>query len=722
MPQAALAVLLLRRDNAVVSSEELAKSLYGEKAVEADRERLMARARDNINRVRQKVGKDIITSEDGGWRLRRDDEDLDADRFERLVREGRAALDQGDAGRAAVRLGDALAEWQGDGALRGLEPSPFVDDIRFLERLRDEAEELQIAAELEFVQPDAPMERRLLKLLERNPRRDRLWHFLTLMYYRSGNEAAALDVYRQAFSPYKEVGLPPPDSLRELHERVAARDPTLDLVAPPPRAGGSHQVLEPPVIPVGKTVSSPVRLIGARSGVVPYTARPELLTDLRGWVGHSDPFGVCLIGGHAGSGKTRLGVELCRYAAQLHWINGFLPPDQISLQALGESPAGRLVLVDYAESRVEQLTAMLTVLMSTESAKRPVRVVLLVRVAPPYGQDWTAVLRHRTLSYVPDAALDEARQWILDDMPLQEPERKTLFEAACQAFTVRMASRPTERSRRRAHAPADTPTDLSGELFKTPLMVVIAALDHVHGSLDKPQTRVELLDALLYHEQRYWMWMPKGKDPGPGIDEDLQRRVVALATLTGAASEQEAVGLLRLIPDLEDASAQLLGVLARWVHKLYPSGPDWWNPLEPDLVGEHLIATAYADTPTVLARVLARNAPTALGRSLDIYARLARDHPDLRDVLQPVLSEELTRLCRLAVDQRRSKDRRELVGHTTLAVALNRAVGEITVDPKVIPDALACLPHSEDDVLGELRLTLQFQLTEHLRGDHHLTT
>jgi hypothetical protein len=169
-------------------------------------------------------------------------------------------------------------------------------------------------------------------------------------------------------------------------------------------------------------------------------------------------------------------------------------------------------------------------------------------------------------------------------------------------------------------------------------MVVIAAyLAGHHHSEGVPTTRSELLDELLAHEQRYWK--ATSQAGGLAYDGALRRRVVALATLAGADSEDEASELLRIVPDLSDEQSRQRRHLARWMHELYPAGPRWWNPLEPDLLGEHLVATTYADHPEVLAAVLDRDTPHAIIQPLDLYARAAADRPELAAKLVPILSE-----------------------------------------------------------------------------------
>ena len=173
----------------------------------------------------------------------------------------------------------------------------------------------------------------------------------------------------------------------------------------------------------------------------------------------------------------------------------------------------------------------------------------------------------------------------------------------------------------------------------------------------------------------------------------IQRRVVALATLAGAASEREATQLLSLVPDLADASALQRGRLARWAHTIYPSGPGWWNPLEPDLVGEHLVASTYGEHPDVLKGVLDRDRADAIVQPLDLYTRAAPERPVLCAQLGTIVSERLHPLCELAATQAASENDLDLLlADTTLAAALNRAVITIAPHAEVLPSALGALP------------------------------
>ncbi|MEX1140713.1 MAG: tetratricopeptide repeat protein [Thermoleophilaceae bacterium] len=468
--------------------------------------------------------------------------------------------------------------------------------------------------------------------------------------------------------------------------------------------GASRGVpLEPALVPLPPEAASPARMVRARSGIVPFSARQGLLDQLIDWIHDAEePFKGCLIGGRGGSGKTRLGVELCERTTEVRWIAGLLSQsaDQGGLDALVQAPTARLVIVDYAESRVEQLKILIPELASSATAENPVRLVLLVRDAPRRTNDWAEPLRN--YSDALDAALDRFELHVLPDTPLDRSERDSLYEAAAEAFA----------SRASVAAPS-APEILSDALYDGPLAIVIAAYLGVHDHVDLPTSRTALIDELLQHEQRYWIATADARQlPG---DPVVLRRVVALATLTRAESEEEARELLRLLPDLGDASAERRGDLARWAHDLYP-GLGWWNALEPDLVGEHLVASTFASSPAVLRGVLEHQRPATVAHSLDTYARAATNSPALAETVSPLVTEALVDLCDTAIRQVEQAARLDILGEPTVAAALNRLLGVIEIGPDTIDDAVAVTPNRADLVLSPLALTLSELQVQHRRA------
>jgi hypothetical protein len=462
--------------------------------------------------------------------------------------------------------------------------------------------------------------------------------------------------------------------------------------------------------------------------------RAALLADLEGWVTAATPFAGRVIGGRGGSGKTRLGVELCERAKAAGWLCGLLAPsaDQAALEALIDVPTARLIVVDYAESRVEQLDVILPQLAAGASEQHPVRVLLLVRARPGRGGDWSAVLRHHSDGL--DAVLDEIDvPVVLESLPLDGEERRALFAATAGALASREDNALT------SPVPSD---ELDQTVFASPLMVVIAAYLAVHRDTRSPQsgggglaerdgagsrtTAGELFDELLAHERRYWKATAEAQKLD--TDEVLRQRVVALATLAGAVDEAHAVELLRLVPDLATASSERLGRLARWAHALYPES-GWWNPLEPDRIGEHLVARTFAGTdtdhpaihtgnqPALLAGVLQSDRPERLVQPLDLYARAAPEHPKLARTLTPILTAQLRRLCTIAAEQAaNATDLELLLGDATVAATLARVLTAINIDASALPGALDALPHRKDLILGPLALVLTTQAVAAARG------
>src|SRR3954471_24005167 len=142
-PRAVLAVLLLHA-NEPVNADRLAVALWGDEApAKATRA-----AQVHVSRLRRALGDDRerVVSGPGGYRLRVEPGELDRDRFNRLLEQGRRALAAGRAEEAAALLREALALWRGP-ALAELAFEPFArDEVAALEEQRLSALELRLEA------------------------------------------------------------------------------------------------------------------------------------------------------------------------------------------------------------------------------------------------------------------------------------------------------------------------------------------------------------------------------------------------------------------------------------------------------------------------------------------------------------------------------------------------------------------------------------------------
>ena len=380
---------------------------------------------------------------------------------------------------------------------------------------------------------------------------------------------------------------------------------------------------------------------------------------------------------------------------------------------MADTPTHRLVVIDSAENRVEQLEKVLPALKLAATDDNPIRVLLLVRTAPQRSDDWTESLR-TTASNRLRVILSETTTFDLNKKGPTPHERLAIFHAAARAFAARHGSpaAPTEV----------TEPDLAGSTFDNALLIVITAYLTVRRGDESnfsSSTRDELLDGLLEYEATHWSEHAQRLHPAP--DPTLLRRVVAFATLAGAdasteaAAEDEAACLLRSLPDLTNAPDERCHQLVRWVHGLY-RGPRWWNPLEPDLLAEHLIATTLTEFPDSLTAVLDRSDAGSLVQPLIAYARTAANDTSFADAARPILTAHLERLCTIAATQAaQTTDLHGLLTGTTIANALDQAVSTIHPDHTVLLAALNVLPPRADVVLNGLALTLTEELVNALR-------
>ena len=170
-------------------------------------------------------------------------EQLDLDRFERLLGEGRELLAAGEAERAAEALRAALALWRGP-PLSDFESEPFAHgEIARLEELHLAALEERIEADLALGR-HADLVPELEALVREHPLRERLRAQLMLALYRSGRQAEALDAYRQTRRLLAdELGLEPGRTLQELERAILRQDAQLD---PPAARGRPARPSSPP--------------------------------------------------------------------------------------------------------------------------------------------------------------------------------------------------------------------------------------------------------------------------------------------------------------------------------------------------------------------------------------------------------------------------------------------------------------------------------------------
>lgn len=290
--QRLLLAILLCHANAVIASDQLIDSLWGETPPRTARKNLQV----YVSALRKIVG-DRISFQGWGYRMRATSEELDLLRFLELGKSGRAAARSGDLVSAAALLGDAVRLWR----TRPLEefchvPLVAAEVGRFTE--------LFLSIYEDWVELEIELGRHVEALTSldivaaRFPTRERITAARMTALARCGRTAEALatfDNLRRHLAA--EMGIDPSPMIGKLYQSILRGE------GPPPvRLPGLAVAAQP----------RPVRALANR-----------LPRDIHDFVGREaeirrildEPAPVTLITGGLGTGKTTLAVHVAHMLA-----------------------------------------------------------------------------------------------------------------------------------------------------------------------------------------------------------------------------------------------------------------------------------------------------------------------------------------------------------------------------------------------------------------------
>jgi WD40 repeat protein/DNA-binding SARP family transcriptional activator len=340
-PRAVLAVLLLHA-NEPVSSAQLVEAVWGDDETRELRKSLQV----SISRLRKALDDpEIVATKGKSYTVRVRPGELDSERFERLVEDGRRALASGQAEQAAAALREGLALWRGP-ALADLAFESFAEtDIARLEEQRLSALETRVDADL-AAGTHAELVGELRQLVADNPTRERLAGQLMLALYRCGRQAEALEAYRSARQTLvEEIGVEPGLELRRLHEAILQQDASLE--APAAR----------PELPRELDASTAPRLVGRDAELGWLRERWDRAQHSTG--------SLVVMTGTRGIGRSRLSAELAtdahRGGATVLYAAGAGPPDAAlaALDCAREATSPTLLVFDDADRAGENVLAKL---------------------------------------------------------------------------------------------------------------------------------------------------------------------------------------------------------------------------------------------------------------------------------------------------------------------------------------------------------------------------
>jgi predicted ATPase/DNA-binding SARP family transcriptional activator len=224
--QQALLVDLIVNANRVVSTTQLIDDLWGDEPPETAAKMVQI----YVSELRRAFGaqSEAVTTRAPGYMLEIDADLLDANRFARLIDEGRQALADGQPAAASATFDEALALWRG-------EPLAEFADRLFARTEAARLKELRLAALEDRIEAGlalgnhATLVAELEALVAANPLREELRRQLMLALYRSDRQAEALDVYRKTRELLtEELGIEPSRTLQELERAILRQDASLD--------------------------------------------------------------------------------------------------------------------------------------------------------------------------------------------------------------------------------------------------------------------------------------------------------------------------------------------------------------------------------------------------------------------------------------------------------------------------------------------------------------
>ncbi|MGH3240546.1 MAG: BTAD domain-containing putative transcriptional regulator [Spirillospora sp.] len=408
--QLAVLGLLALHANQVVSKDRLIDWLWGERYPPTAENLVqvhVSRLRGALRRGSEEAA-GRITTRAPGYVLHVEPGDLDLLEFERLAREGGAALNRDEPAEAARRLRGALGLWTGP-ALAGLGLSARAQaGAMQLEERRLSVLEQRIEADLRCGDHGEVISE-LRGLVAEHPLRERLWEHLMVALCQAGRAGEALFAYTEARNRLVEqLGIEPGPPLRRLQDQILAGSlPSAHLAPAPPgefaAVPPAESVPEPsaPRSPAPRQLPFDVHgFIGRKEEL----AHLDRLQDDAGANPSANPSAnaganpsaatVAVVTGTAGVGKTALAV---RWA---HSVQDQFPDGSLFVNLRGYDPVGPPM------EPAEALDGFLRALGTAPAA------------IPPGLEERAALFRtrisgRRILILLDDAASPEQVRWLL---------------------------------------------------------------------------------------------------------------------------------------------------------------------------------------------------------------------------------------------------------------------------------------------------------------------
>ena len=214
--------VLLANANTVVSRDALIEAVWGDSQPSAAK----ASLHSYVSHLRDILGRDAISTRNGGYVISASRDTLDSLRFEAMIQEGRDVSEL-DPARAAMIFDAALTVWSGPAYGDIGDQLALINERERLSELRLLAMEDRIDLYLRLGR-HADVVAELPGLIRKNPYRERFYGQLMVAQYRLGRQAEALRVFAEARRCLADdLGIDPTPQLWSLEDQILSHDPGL---------------------------------------------------------------------------------------------------------------------------------------------------------------------------------------------------------------------------------------------------------------------------------------------------------------------------------------------------------------------------------------------------------------------------------------------------------------------------------------------------------------
>lgn len=342
----------------------------------------------------------------------------------------------------------------------------------------------------------------------------------------------------------------------------------------------------------------PSHLLTARYRVIEFQTNlaGDLHERLEKWVRGDQKVSVRLFTAPGGAGKTRHLLEFALDLRDRGWDAGFLlsRATQADLEVAVQSRKPTLLILDYAESHPKRAQLLRLAVQQMRGRTAPLRIALLARNAGDWwdeqrrGEDWIGLLDHPPIE--------------VPRVNMQDHERAHFLSQARADLALWVKNSQPE-----------TALDLSDPRFGRPLYIAVAAYAQLEGL---PTGAERVLEHVLEHEIDLWArrW-PACKIPG------LELFLAAVTLRGGLPSVENAEALA----DALQLPSSVLQLRSLYSGSVVDPRSRYLAPLEPDLLGETLVASVLENPEThgnYLVQVFAGTGPEEVQHGLTVLGRL----------------------------------------------------------------------------------------------------